>query len=185
MINNVKQTVWQEQTSQARVRKCSQPRSRSSLQVGVGLLVPEDLRPLPQHLRAAFFRIDALFFLLTVNPPLLRALRVLTINGAQQPRAAEALPSKSRVSDKILGMQCWCRARGLRCRLRSRGCSGWSTASSPHTSTSHSTPSCAPPNPPLRCASLSVSPCSCRAPAGAPSASGPSSAPVQHRRGGG
>ena len=61
-------------------------------------LVPEDLRPLPQHLRAAFFRIDALFFLLTVNPPLLRALRVLTINGAQQPRAAEALPSKSRVT---------------------------------------------------------------------------------------
>ena len=46
-------------------------------------LVPEDLRPLPRHLRAAFFRIDALFFLLTVNPPLLRALRVLTINGAQ------------------------------------------------------------------------------------------------------
>ena len=44
MINNVKQTVWQEQTSQARVRKCRQPRSRSSLQVGVGLLVPEDLR---------------------------------------------------------------------------------------------------------------------------------------------
>ena len=56
-------------------------------------LVPEDLRPLPQHLRAAFFRIDALFFLLTVNPPLLRALRVLTINGATQAKASVQIPS--------------------------------------------------------------------------------------------
>ena len=72
-------------------------------------LVPEDLRPLPWHLRAAFFRIDALFFLLTVNPPLLRALRVLTINGACNPAESIQLLTWR-------WTQCWCRA-GVCCRL--------------------------------------------------------------------
>ena len=39
-------------------------------------LIPDDLAPLPRSVRNMCFRVDSLFFLLTVNPPLLRCLRV-------------------------------------------------------------------------------------------------------------
>ena len=39
-------------------------------------LTPADLSPLPMRIRQTFFQVDACFFLMTVNPPLFRCLRV-------------------------------------------------------------------------------------------------------------
>jgi hypothetical protein len=39
-------------------------------------LIPDDLAPLPVNIRRLLFRVDACFFLMTVNPPLLRCVRV-------------------------------------------------------------------------------------------------------------
>ena len=41
---------------------------------------PGDLAPVPPRLRLQIFRIDAFYFLFTVNPPIFRCVRVLTIN---------------------------------------------------------------------------------------------------------
>ena len=52
-------------------------------------LIPEDLAPLPSNLRRLLFRVDACFFLMTVNPPLLRCIRV------RRPRAGST-PTRRR-----------------------------------------------------------------------------------------
>eukprot|EP01047_Picozoa_sp_COSAG01_P011888 COSAG01_NODE_525_length_15926_cov_28.158021_17_plen_80_part_00 len=45
-------------------------------------LNPDDLSPMPARIRLAVFRLDPLYFMVTVNPPILRIVRVITINGA-------------------------------------------------------------------------------------------------------
>ena len=48
-------------------------------------LIPDDLAPLPISIRRVFFQVDACFGLRTVNPPLLRCVRV------RRPRAESAV----------------------------------------------------------------------------------------------
>lgn len=62
-------------------------------------LIPDDLAPLPVTVRRLIFRVDACFFLMTVNPPLLRCVRV------RLPRAESAVWTAA-VSLSALGGLC-------------------------------------------------------------------------------